>query len=128
VLLYNTGARVSEIVGIRRTDIRLESTPSVQLTRKGRKHRVVPVWKSTAKHLREWLTQIGPAADAPVFPNRNGKSMSRSGAERRLRRAVGIAANRCATLRSKRLSPHRFRHTTAMHLLQAGVDITVIAL
>lgn len=127
-LLYNTGARVSEVVGIRRADVRLEATPSVQLTGKGRKHRVVPVWKSTAKHLREWLTQIGPAADAPVFPNRNGKSMSRSGVEKRLRRAVGTAADQCATLQSKRLSPHTFRHTTAIHLLQAGVDITVIAL
>lgn len=127
-LLYNTGARVSEVVAIRRADVRLDSSRSIQLTGKGRKQRVVPLWKSTAKHLREWMTQIGPALDAPVFPNRDGRPLSRSGVEKRLRKAVRVASDGCATLRTKRLSPHTFRHTTAMHLLQAGVDITVIAL
>jgi site-specific recombinase XerD len=127
-LLYNTGARVSEIVSVRRADVELDSSPSVRLTGKGRKQRVVPLWKSTAKRLREWMTQIGVAPDAPVFPNRDGRPLSRSGVEKRLHKAVRTASNQCATLRTKRLSPHTFRHTTAMHLLQAGVDITVIAL
>lgn len=127
-LLYNTGARVSEIVALRRTDVRLDSSRSVQLTGKGRKHRVVPLWKSTAKQLREWMKQIDPAPDAHVFPNRDGRPLSRSGVEKRLRKAVRRATDHCVTLRNKRLSPHTFRHTTAMHLLQAGVDITVIAL
>lgn len=127
-LLYNTGARVSEVVALRRADVQLEATRSVELTGKGRKSRVVPLWKSTAKDLRAWMTQIGSAPDAPVFPNRDGRPLSRSGVEKRLRNAVRTATKRCATLRAKRLSPHTFRHTTAMHLLQAGVDITVIAL
>ncbi len=127
-LLYNTGARVSEVVAICRADVRLDSSRSIQLTGKGRKQRVVPLWKSTAKHLREWMTQIGPAPDAPVFPKRGGRPLSRSGVEKRLRKAIRAASDGCATLRTKRLSPHTFRHTTAMHLLQAGVDITVIAL
>jgi site-specific recombinase XerD len=127
-LLYNTGARVSEVVAIRRADVRLDSSRSVQLTGKGRKHRVVPLWKGTAQRLREWMAQIGPTPDAPVFPNRDGRPLSRSGVEKRLRKAVHTATDHCATLRGKRLSPHTFRHTTAMHLLQAGVDITVIAL
>lgn len=127
-LLYNTGARVSEVVAVRRVDVRLDSSRSVQLTGKGRKHRIVPLWKSTAKHLREWMTQIDPAPDAHVFPNRDGRPLSRSGVEKRLHKAVRMATDRCATLRAKRLSPHTFRHTAAMHLLQAGVDITVIAL
>lgn len=127
-LLYNTGARVSEVVALRRVDVQLDATRSVELTGKGRKNRVVPLWKSTAKGLRAWMTQIGSAPDAPVFPNRDGRPLSRSGVEKRLRNAVRTATKRCATLRAKRLSPHTFRHTTAMHLLQAGVDITVIAL
>jgi site-specific recombinase XerD len=127
-LLYNTGARVSEVVALRRADVQLEATRSVELTGKGRKSRVVPLWKSTAKDLRAWMTHIGSAPDAPVFPNRDGRPLSRSGVEKRLRNAVRTATKRCATLRAKRLSPHTFRHTTAMHLLQAGVDITVIAL
>ena len=128
MLLYNTGARVSEVIALRRADVRLDASRSIQLTGKGRKQRVVPLWKSTAKRLREWMMRIGASPDGPLFPNRGGQPLSRSGVEKRLRKAVGMAAGRCATLRGKRLSPHTFRHTTAMHLLQAGVDITVIAL
>lgn len=127
-VLYNTGARVSEVVAARRVDVRLDAERCIQLTGKGRKHRVVPLWKSTGDQLRAWLAQTDAAPDAPLFPNRRGRPMSRSGVEKRLRKAARAAADRCPTLRGKRLSPHTFRHTTAMHLLQAGVDITVIAL
>lgn len=127
-VLYNTGARVSEAVAARRADVRLDAERCIQLTGKGRKHRVVPLWKSTADQLHSWMTQIDKAPDAPLFPNRRGRPMSRSGVEKRLRKAARAAADCCPTLRGKRLSPHTFRHTTAMHLLQAGVDITVIAL
>lgn len=127
-LLYNTGARVSELISLRRADVLLDSSRSVQLTGKGRKQRGVPLWKSTAKRLREWMKGIGPGPDDPLFPNREGRPLSRSGVAKRLAEAVELATARCATLRAKRISPHTFRHTTAMHLLQAGVDITVIAL
>ncbi len=127
-LLYNTGARVSEIVALRRSDIRLDASRSVQLTGKGRKQRVVPLWNSTAKQLCEWVKELDSAPETHVFPNRDGRPLSRSGVEQRLRQAVLLAAASCATLRTKRPSPHTFRHTTAMHLLQAGVNITVIAL
>jgi len=127
-LLYNTGARVSELISLRRSDLSLDSSRSVHLMGKGRKERIVPLWKSTAKALREWLKQISPVSDAWVFPNRNGQALSRSGVEKRLKVAVLRAADNCKSLKSKQPSPHTFRHTTAMHLLQAGVDITVIAL
>ena len=127
-LFYNTGARVSEMTALRRVHVRLDSSRSVQLTGKGRKQRVVPLRKSTAKRLREWMTQIDASPDTPLFPNREGRPLTRSSVEKRLRKAVHTATARCSTLRAKRVSPHVFRHTTAMHMLQAEVDITVIAL
>lgn len=127
-LLYNTGARVSEIITLRRADLRLGSSMYVQLTGKGRKLRIVPLWKSTTKQLREWLKHVALSPEAPVFPNRDGHPMSRSGVEKRLRAAVQAAAETCPSLRSQPVSPHTFRHTTAMHMLQAGVDFAVIAM
>jgi len=127
-LLYNTGARVSEVIGLRRLDVSLGATLHVQITGKGRKQRVVPLWQSTAQRLREWVVQIDPDPHTPLFPDRGGRCLSRSGVEKRLHDAVTEAATRCPSLRGKRVSPHTFRHTTAMHLLQSGVDITVIAM
>lgn len=127
-LLYNTGARVSEAIGLRRLDVSLDATLHVQIIGKGRKQRVVPLWQSTAQRLREWVVQIDPDPRTPLFPDRGGRSLSRSGVEKRLRGAVAEAARQCPSLRGKRVSPHTFRHTTAMHLLQSGVDITVIAM
>jgi integrase/recombinase XerD len=127
-ILYNTGARVSEAIALRRADVSLEASRSVQLTGKGRKQRTVPLWNSTAEQLREWVGKLSPAPEAFLFPNRSGGPLSRSGVEKRLQAAVGVAASRCPTLKGKQVSPHTLRHTTAMHLLQSGVDITVIAL
>jgi integrase/recombinase XerD len=78
--------------------------------------------------VRAWIRDAKLATDAPLFPNRHGEEMSRSGLERRLSAALAVAKTSCTSLRSRRVSPHTLRHTTAMHLLQAGVDITVIAL
>lgn len=127
-VLYNTGARVSEITRLRIADVLLDRATALHLHGKGRKERIVPLWKSTGAQLRGWLAHIDPAADAPVFPNRAGKAMTRWGVEDRLRVAVAKASERCPSLAARRISPHTLRHTTAMHLLQSGVDITVIAL
>jgi site-specific recombinase XerD len=127
-VLYNTGARVSEAVGLRRADAVLGRARAVQVRGKGRKQRQVPLWKGTAALLTRWLKEINDGPETPLFPNRCGQAMSRSGVEERLRKAVVIAAGRCPSLGQKRVSPHTFRHTTAMHLLQAGVDLSVIAL
>ena len=126
--LYNSGARVSEIIALRRVDFERNHDQAVHLHGKGRKERVVPLWKSTIKLLRRWVAQIGSDQQQPLFPNRFGQMMSRSGVESRLRMAVTNAAVQCPSLKSKSVSPHVIRHTTAMHLLQAGVDLSVIAL
>jgi integrase/recombinase XerD len=127
-LMYNTGARVSEAIALRRADVSLDPSRSVRITGKGRKQRVVPLWKSTAQCVREWMALEDRGPESPLFPNRGGRPLSRSGVEVRLRSAVRTASGRCPSLRGKRISPHTLRHTTAMHLLQSGVDITVIAL
>jgi integrase/recombinase XerD len=127
-VLYNTGARVSELARLRISDLLLERQVAAQIHGKGRKQRVVPLWKSTAKQLRAWLPRIDQRPDAPVFPNRAGKPITRSGIEHRLSLAVRTASQRCSSLAERRISPHTMRHTTAMHLLQSGVDIAVIAL
>ena len=127
-VLYNTGARVSEMIRLHVADVLLDRASSLLLHGKGRKERVVPLWKSTATQLRAWLTRIDRSPDAPVFPNRAGKPLSRSGVEHQLRVACRKASQRHPPLATRRISPHTLRHTTAMHLLQSGVDITVIAL
>jgi site-specific recombinase XerD len=127
-LMYNTGARVSEAIGLRRSDVELAPSRTARIEGKGRKQRVIPLWPSTAARLREWLPRIGPDPGQPLFPNAHGGPLSRSGVEDRLREAVRLAAANCPTLGGRRISPHTLRHTTAMHLLQSGVDITVIAL
>jgi len=127
-VLYNTGARVSEVTGLRIADVLLSRKSALHLRGKGRKERVVPLWKTTTKLLRNWIAGIDRGPDAPVFPNRFGARMSRSGVAHRLRVAHSRAAIPCPSLADRRLSPHTLRHTTAMHLLQSGVDITVIAL
>ncbi len=127
-LLYNTGARVSEIIALRVTDVVLGSGPCIHIHGKGRKQRTTPLWHTTVRLLEEWLTRDRRAPQTPVFPNRHGRPMSRSGVAQRLEVAVKIAQVRSPTLKGRRISPHTLRHTTAMHLLQAGVDVTVIAL
>ena len=127
-VLYNTGARVSEMTRLRVADVLVDRASSLHLHGKGRKERVVPLWKSTAAQLRRWFNHIDQRPDSPVFPSRTGAPLSRSGVEYRLRIAFTIASKRCPSLSGRRISPHTFRHTTAMHLLQSGVDITVIAL
>jgi site-specific recombinase XerD len=126
--LYNTGARVSEIIAVRVSDVSLDRDACLRLHGKGRKERAVPLWKSTAAALRQWLAQVSRGPDSPVFPNRAGAPLSRSGVEHRLQLAIQLAMSKCPTLKGRRISPHTIRHTTAMHLLQSGVDITVIAL
>jgi site-specific recombinase XerD len=127
-VMYNTGARVSETIGLHREDLVNASMRSLRIRGKGRKERIVPLWKPTATALAHWLKRLDSPPQGPLFPNARGQSLSRSGVEDRLAIAVGKAAESCPSLRDKSVSPHTIRHTTAMHLLQSGVDITVIAL
>ena len=125
---YNTGARVSEITALRVRDVLLDRQTAVHLHGKGRKERVIPLWKNTATELRAWLGKINDAPNEPVFPNRAGAPKSRSGVRDRLERAVAIAEHECPSLRGQHISPHTLRHSTAMHLLQAGTDLATIAM
>ena len=125
---YNTGARVSEIIQLQVADVELERSRSIRLHGKGRKERITPIWKTTARQLQQWLQAQRATPGDPVFPNRKGQVMTRSGVEYRLRLAVNAAAEICPSLAERNVSPHTLRHTTAMHLLQSGVDPTVIAL
>jgi integrase/recombinase XerD len=127
-VLYNTGARVSEITRVRVADLLVDRAAAIHLHGKGRKERVVPLWKSTAAQVRDWVARIDRSAQAPLFPNRAGRPLSRSGVEYRLRIAIAKASKRCPSLAGRSISPHTVRHSTAMHLLQSGVDITTIAL
>jgi len=126
--LYNTGARVSEIIRLQVGDVSLENKASILIHGKGRKQRVVPLWKSTHRHLKMWLLRLKSDSHESFFPSRCGRPLSRSGVEYRLRLAVNKAAEQFPSLGKRKISPHTLRHTTAMHLLQSGVDITVIAL
>jgi site-specific recombinase XerD len=127
-LLYNTGARVSEMIGIRVADVTLAATSSVRLHGKGRKQRTVPLWKETADEIRHWLEYANLCPDQPLAPNRTGLPMTRTNVADRLTLAITVATKQCPQLAGRTISPHSLRHSTAMHLLQAGVDITVIAL
>ena len=130
LLLYNTGARVSEITGVKVGEVVLdESAACVHLHGKGRKQRSVPLWRSTVKTIRVWLTLNSQFdATSPLLPNRNGYTMTRNNVIQRLTLAVQAATAANPGLAKRHISPHTIRHTTAMHLLQAGVDISVIAL
>ena len=126
--LYNTGARVSEVTGLRVADVVLDGSACVHLHGKGRKDRSVPLWRTTTTQLRHWLPRIDSRPDRPLFPSASGTRLTRPAVTARLRLAVERAAAQCPSLTKRRVSPHCVRHSTAMHMLQAGVDITVIAL
>jgi site-specific recombinase XerD len=128
-MLYNTGARVSEIIGVRVVDVVLDAAACVHLHGKGRKQRSVPMWKSTAVEIRAWL-RCNPSlrGEAALLPNHRGRAMTRSNVAKRLQIAVQRARTECPSLAKKTVSPHTLRHTTAMHLLQSGVPFNVIAL
>lgn len=128
-LMYNTGARVSEIIGLRIGDVVIDGTMAAHLHGKGRKERSVPLWRSTASLIRGWKHRLkGAGDDTFLFPSRGGQKMARSNVTQRFDLAVSVAAERHPQLARRSISPHTVRHTTAMHLLQSGVDITVIAL
>ena len=128
-MLYNIGARVSEIIAVRVADVVLEASPCVHLRGKGRKQRAVPLWKSTVREIRTWLRRNPTLnADAPLLPNREGRAMTRANVNQRLNIAVGRAAEVHRSLAKRHISPHSVRHSTAMHMLQSGVAFSVIAL
>ena len=125
---YNTGARLSELTKLKRGAVLFGASASLQLHGKGRKDRQVPLWPNTARVLRSWFVEIASFPNDIAFPNARKGMLSSDGVAYILNTAVQRAIPKCSSLAKKRITPHVLRHTTAMHLLQSGVDPSVIAL
>ena len=128
LLLYNTGARVSELINVRVVDVSSSDCRQILLHGKGRKERSVPLWKSTQKEIRRWISENHLKNDSPLLQNRFGQPLSRSGVAWQLDFLVEKTAKTNPSLKNRKISPHTLRHTTAMHLLQSGIAIEIIAL
>jgi site-specific recombinase XerD len=126
--MYNAGARVSELAALRQPHVVFGSTCYLQLLGKGRKERAIPLWPKTAQILKDWFREVDARAGNVAFPGLRHAPLTRFAIHLLLRKAVQAASARCPSLRTKRVSPHVIRHGTAMALLQAGVDIAVIAM
>ena len=127
--MFNTGARVQEIVAMCVRDLQLDALPQIRLFGKGRKERLCPLWPQTAGLLRALLVDRGGTVplDQPVFRNHRGGRLTRFGVRYLLGKYCVRAKVGTPTLATKRLHPHSMRHSTAVHLLRAGVDITTIS-
>jgi site-specific recombinase XerD len=126
VLLYNTGARISEALTLCPRDIRLETPAQIRLLGKGRKERICPLWLETAALLNALLKRQPRQPDEPIFLNRYGQPLGPSGARFRLQQYVRAAAKLTPRIADKRVTPHTWRHTAAVHLIAAKVDPAVI--
>lgn len=124
--LFNTGARIQEALDITPRALRLESPFQVRLFGKGRKERICPLWPETVELLKALLKRKPRSDDDRIFVNRYGAALGASGVRFKLKQYVAKAAKKVPSLAGKRVHPHRFRHSTAVSLVAAGVDITVI--
>jgi len=128
LLAVQTGLRVSELTGLVRADLHLGTGPHVACRGKGRKNRITPLTTATLAVLRDWTNeQTGDPTD-PLFPTRRNLPLSRDAVEHRLAHYTAAATASCPSLHNKKITVHVLRHTTAMRLLHAGVDTSVIAL
>jgi len=125
--MYNSGARLSELTSLRRNQVVFGPTTYLRLRGKGRKERDVPLWTKTARVLQQWFRELDNPGNI-IFPTIRGTPLSADAMNHLVQQAVKRASAACPTLIAKRVTPHVFRHTTAMHLMQSGVDMTVIAL
>lgn len=125
-LLYNTGARIQEALDLKPQAIHFGAPAFVRLYGKGRKERICPLWPETTALLKALLKRQPRADDEPIFVNRYGAPLGASGVRFKLAECVQSAAKTTPGLASKKVTPHSFRHSTAVHLVAAGVDITVI--
>ena len=124
--LYNTGARIQETLNVTPQALRLESPFHVRLLGKGRKERICPLWPETVELLKAFLKRKPCREDERLFVNRYGHPLGASGVRFKLKKYVAAAARKVSSLGGKRISPHKFRHATAVSLVAAGVDVTVI--
>jgi integrase/recombinase XerD len=124
LFLYNSGARADEAASLLIGHLQLGTSASVRILGKGNKWRACPLWPTTAGALRPIIA--GRSAETPVFLGRTGDPMTRFGVHRIVSAYAARVAERVDSMRGKRISPHTMRHTTAVHLLRAGVDINTI--
>ena len=127
--LFNTGARVQELLDIRPQDLQLEGPRLVRLYGKGRKERFCPLWPQTAEVLKALIEETGlePLSSQRLFRNRRGQPLTRFGVRYLVRKYAKLAQSAVPSLARKRVHPHTLRHSTAVHLLQAGVDLVSIS-
>ncbi len=127
--LFNTGARVQEIVDLRACDLQLSRPFHARLFGKGRKERICPLWPETAQVLTQHCTErrIDPHSTSAVFTNRNGVALTRFGVRYILGKYFERGRATTPSLAKKRMHPHSVRHSTAVHLLKAGVDLVTIS-
>ncbi|MBP6689788.1 MAG: tyrosine-type recombinase/integrase [Hyphomonadaceae bacterium] len=124
--LYNSGARIQEALDLKPQAIHFDAPAFVRLYGKGRKERLCPLWPETVVLLKALLKRQPRADDEPIFVNRYGVPLGASGVRFKLAECVQAAAKTMPSLATKKVTPHSFRHSTAVHLVAAGVDITVI--
>jgi len=129
LLLYNTGARVSEIVHLAIPDVRLDGAPQIKLLGKGRKTRSCPLWPETTQELQAYLPRRHPKDPAmqQLFLDANGRPITRFGIRHVLGKYATQAQRACPSIAAKTVTPHTIRHTTAMHLLRAGNDVNMVS-
>lgn len=123
-----TGLRVSELVGLSIDSIQIGPHSQLECVGKGRKQRVIPLQKNTARLLAAWLRELPVVTGTPLFPTHAGTAMTRAAVTKLVARHVQSAAQQCPSLSGKNVTPHTLRHTCAMTLLHAGIDTASIAL
>jgi site-specific recombinase XerD len=128
LVAVQTGFRSSELTALQRQDVTLETGAHIRVVGKGRKERCTPLTKKTVAVLKAWLLESTKSDKQPLFPNARGGRLSADGVQYIVAKQVARACKACPTLIGKRVTPHVLRHTTAMEMLQAGVDRAVIAL
>ena len=126
--MIQTGIRVSELVGLRVGDVHLGASRHIRVLGKGRKKRATPLTAEVAALLRAWMTERGGEPGDPLFPTRQGRSLSRYTVGALVAKHTETAAAGCPSLKIKRVTPHVLRHTAAMLWRAKGVDLATIAL
>jgi integrase/recombinase XerD len=128
LILLRTGLRVSELTRLTRGDVQLQPGAHIHCLGKGRRERCTPLDATTATVLRDWLAETGGTPTGPLFPNPHGQPLSRDAVAARITRYHDAASGTCPSRRDKMITPHTLRHSNAMALHRAGVDIAVLAL
>ncbi|MBN2436383.1 MAG: tyrosine-type recombinase/integrase [Spirochaetes bacterium] len=128
MLMIQTGFRVSEVTQLCYKDITMSQGAYIRCTGKGRKERCTPITKQLVKLLKSWISENNFNQNDTVFPTIKGNMMSSDSIQYLLNKYINIARKKCSSLLLKNVSPHVLRHTTAIQLLNAGVDHAMIAL